>query len=290
VTAASIDCGRRSPGSRSTGSPTRMPVLQFMTWNVQHANPGRTREQGAWLAEFGADLLILTEVSGHDRGRTLAETLDSWGYSTHVATTGGRDYRVLLAARGAILTPAPEATTPHLPHRCLAARLQLNTGGPSVGVVGLYVPSRGGPEGRNVAKRAFQHAVTATLPTLSRTFPEAGGRLLVAGDLNVVEPDHRPHHAVFGRWEYDFYDSFGAASLYDAYRHLHPDAVEHSWHGRSGAGYRFDHIFCSRPTLAALTDVRYLHQPRLAGLSDHAAMTATITVDTGIPSGHRTNG
>lgn len=282
-----------SPGGRhavrlpAAGAPAPTRPLRIMTWNVQHASPLRTRQQAAWLAETEAGLLVLTEVSGHDGGRTLTTALDAWGYSTHTASTGGRDYRVLLAARSGILEPTPQVRTGHLPHRCLAARLPLGDTGLSIGLVGLYVPSRGGPEGRNVAKRAFQQAVAATLPALSRTFPPAEGPLLVAGDLNVVEPGHQPHHAVFGRWEYDFYRAFAAAGLHDAFRHLHPDTIDHSWHGRSGAGYRFDHIFCSGSYLAALTDVRYLHEPRLAGLSDHAAMIATLAFDS---PGHRTTG
>jgi exodeoxyribonuclease-3 len=276
----------------SPAAPAETQLLRLLTWNVQHANPRRTREQVAWLVETEADLLVLTEVSGHDGGHTLSEALQAWGYSTHVATGVGRDYRVLLAARSAVFHPVPRPKLRHLPHRCLAARLPLGDSGHSVGLVGLYVPSRGGPGGRNVAKRAFQHAVTSALPALATTFPPGAGPLLVAGDLNVVERGHRPHHAVFGKWEYDFYDSFPAAGLYDAFRHLHPDVIDHSWHGRSGAGYRFDHIFCSGTSLGDLTDVRYLQQPRLARLSDHAAMTAALIINTGNRAGtdHRTTG
>jgi hypothetical protein len=45
--------------------------------------------------------------------------------------------------------------------------------------------------------------------------------VFVAGDLNVVEPGHIPHHSVFGDREHDFYRSFVGAGLIDAYRALH---------------------------------------------------------------------
>ncbi len=59
---------------------------------------------------------------------------------------------------------------------------------------------------------------------------------------------------------------------------LHPQAVDHSWFGRSGNGYRFDHVFVSRQHRGLPRTCRYLHQPRLEGLSDHAAMTVTLTL------------
>ncbi|MDT0615899.1 hypothetical protein [Streptomyces lancefieldiae] len=92
-------------------------------------------------------------------------------------------------------------------------------------MLALYVPSRGPKDQRNVAKRAFQEAVTESLPQLLAAFP--GMPVTVAGDLNVIERGHQPPHKVSGDWEYDFYDSFQAGGLTDAFRHLHPDGVAH---------------------------------------------------------------
>lgn len=132
---------------------------------------------------------------------------------------------------------------------------------------------RGPKQRRNHDKRAFQHAVTTALPTLATT---CGGLLVVAGDLNVVERGHQPHHAVFGDWEYAFYDAFTAAGLTDAFRAVHPDtAADHSWFGRSGNGYRFDHTFLTASHRDQLIACDYLHQPRIAGLSDHSALRLT---------------
>lgn len=102
--------------------------------------------------------------------------------------------------------------------------------------------------------------------------------MIVAGDLNVIEPGHTPHHAVFGDWEYDFYRSFAAAGLADANRLLHPDAADHSWYGRSGQGYRFDHVFITTRHQAQVHSCDYLHEPRHQALTDHAALTLTIAV------------
>jgi exonuclease III len=250
-------------------------TVGVLTWNVQHASPERALRQAAWLAgQPEADIITLTEVSAGTAGERLAEALTGHGYTTHLTDSGGADYRVLLGTRIGRLQPVPAVHVGYLPHRLAAASITLPDR-PPLGLVGLYVPSRGPRDQRNVAKRAFQTAVATVLPTLPAAFgPEAP--VLVAGDLNVVEPGHQPHHAVFGAWEYDFYRAFAAAGLADAYRHHHPNTVDHSWYGRSGAGYRFDHLFCTSPHLTRLSSCGYLHHPRRSGLSDHAALAAHL--------------
>ncbi|MFF4988261.1 endonuclease/exonuclease/phosphatase family protein [Streptosporangium saharense] len=256
------------PAITHRGEPGRLRVL---TLNVQHANPARTRRQADWLAGQDADVLVLTEVT--PGGHTLTQALEERGFTVHMGDGGG-DYLTVIASRTGKQEPA-EVRPTHLPHRCAAVRLHTDEGF-TVGVVGLYVPSRGPQERRNVDKRAFQDAVAALLPRLADDLA-VSGPIVIAGDLNVVEPGHQPHHAVFGAWEYAFYDAFGAAGYTDAFRHCHPETIDHSWYGRrSGDGYRFDHLFCS--SADAVRTCSYLHEPRTSGLSDHAAMTATITV------------
>jgi exodeoxyribonuclease-3 len=218
--------------------------------------------------------VVLTEVAAADGGHALIRTLGELGFT--VACPSGTDgYRTLVASRIGKQESCLDVIARHLPHRCVAVRLRLGDG-PAVGVVGLYVPSRGNRERRNVDKRMFQDAVRELLPGLANTL-DVDGPIVIAGDLNVVESGHQPHHAVFGAWEYEFYAAFEQAGYHDAFRYVNPDAVDHSWHGRrSGDGYRIDHIVCA--PVEAVTDCRYVHEPRTAGLSDHSAMTASLTL------------
>lgn len=249
-------------------------AVGVLTWNVQHARAVRGVRQAAWIAERpDADIVVLTEVAGGASGESLAQSLGAHGYRVHLTDSGGRDYRVLLATRVGDLRVTPFKAA-HLPHRAAGAVVS----GPAewqVGLVGLYVPSRGPRTRRNVDKRAFQDATTALLPHLSAVFP-ADVPVIVAGDLNVVEPGHRPHHAVFGRWEYEFYRSFAAAGFTDLYRLHHPERAEHSWIGRSGAGFRFDHLFGTTHPHLTVAGCRYLHDARTDGLSDHSALSADL--------------
>ena len=270
-------------------APRSAGRARLLTWNVQHASARRSAAQAAWLAGTDADVMILTEVSpAHD---AIEQTLSEYGFTTFTpvpAAGSAGDYRVTLACRAGTVTTWTDPLPAHLPHRCALARVRFDTAPPGTDgdtpggserltVAGLYVPSRGPRQRRNVDKRAFQDAVAAWLPVLAER--RTGVPVVIAGDLNVVEPAHVPHHEVFGAWEYGFYRCFGEHGFTDAYRHLHPRDVDHSWFGRrSGAGYRFDHLFIDRAHATGVHACDYDHAPRHAGLSDHSALRADITL------------
>ena len=247
-------------------------ALRLLMLNTQHSSPQRARHQADWIAaQEGADTVVITEVSSGPGGEALASALTGHGYHSIVAPPSGtRDYRTILASRDATLEVAPSGIGVQ-PHRAPAAIVTL--GGQQVGLLGLYVPSRGPRERRNEDKRAFQTAVTQALPGFLARFDVP---VIVAGDLNVVEPGHRPRYPVFGSWEYDFYRAFAATGMTDAYRACHPGDAGHSWYGRGGNGYRFDHAFITSAHARLVRDCGYLHEPRQQGLTDHAAMTLTL--------------
>ncbi|CAL9587192.1 hypothetical protein SUDANB106_05166 [Streptomyces sp. enrichment culture] len=256
--------------------PAHQPAddaVRLLLFNAQHASPDRSRRQAAWVAaQEDADIAVFTEVSSTHGGDALVAALGERGYASVIAPQPtDPDYRTVIACRTADAHPveSPVAVTPH---RAPAARVTV--GGQDIGVLGLYVPSRGPKEQRNVAKRTFQDAVTEALPKLHAAFPDMP--VIVAGDLNVVERGHQPPHKVFGVWEYTFYDSFQSVGLTDAFRHLYPDKITHSWYGRSGNGFRFDHIFVSTAHVAQVLACDYHQEARAAGLTDHAVMTVHL--------------
>jgi exodeoxyribonuclease III len=248
-------------------------TVRLMLFNAQHASPERARRQAAWIAsQDTADLLVVTEVGAGPGGQALIQALARHAYHSVLAPEpAAPDYRTVLASRGPTLTPAPSGIGV-LAHRAQAATVDV--AGHTVALLGLYVPSRGPQQRRNQSKRVFQDAVAAALPGFLARF---GGTVIVAGDLNVVEPGHIPHLPVFGDWEYDFYRSFQDAGMTDAYRVARHDAADHSWFGRSGNGYRIDHIFVTSRHTAQISGCGYLHDPRRHCLTDHAAMTVTLT-------------
>jgi len=280
---AQLQLALLSPAGTAAEAPTQdgpAKQVRVLTWNVQHAAASRTHQQAVWLATACPhDVLVLTEVAAGETGQLLARLLREFGYTVHLPEAGDDKYRVLLACRSGILDVISETGVDFLPHRCVAARVTLP--GIDVGVVGLYVPSRGPKDQRNVAKRAFQEAVTAALPSMAARL-NVTGPVVITGDLNVVEPDHDPHYAVFGPWEYDFYRCFTTAGFADAFRITYPTGMDYSWFGHPRGdgrrnGYRFDHTFITAAHATAVRDCRYLHDSRENGLSDHSPMTLTAS-------------
>lgn len=258
--------------------------IRLLLFNAQHASPSRACKQAAWISsQEAADFVVLTEVGSGPGGAAQAQALREHGYTSVLAPSSPSDYRTLLASRSAELRPVDLGLSV-LPHRAPAATATV--GDRTVGLVGLYVPSRGPKDRRNEDKRAFQDAVAATLPGLPARFP--GMPVIIAGDLNIIEPNHQPPHRVFGQWEYAFYNSFTEAGLTDAYRHLAPDGIDHSWFGLSGKGFRFDHIFTGRSHAPQVVACGYDHTPREAGLTDHAAMTLIMSLTSQIELFHPT--
>jgi len=247
--------------------------LGVVALNVQHAARDRLERQVAWLASIDcADILVLSEVGGGDRCRHLLHLLEAAGYLAVHSDNIEAAFLVVIAFRHCAITEPPSA----LQHCPRLVRTFARTRGGELEIVGLYVPSRGPTGQRNVAKRAFQNEVTHMLPAIVDSARRAGRELIIAGDLNVVEPGHIPHHRVFGTWEHEFYTAFlTVGRLSDAFRTMNGAEVDHSWFGqRSGLGYRIDHLFVSAGL--GVDECSYDHGPRLAGLSDHAALCAHL--------------
>lgn len=255
-------------------------IFRVTTCNIQRANGTRAQSLASALLSTAVDVLILTEVSAGSAGETLAGIFRDRGY-TVIAPAGrpGDRYRVLVVCADAD-AGIVDIGTNAISHRCVAVRV-LSSSGLGVGVVGVYVPSRGSASRRNQHKRSVQDEFARLLPGIPGAFGTTGP-IVITGDLNVVEPEHRPHYRVFGQWEYDFYEAFAAAGFDDAFRLCNPGAIDYSWFGRPNAagqrnGYRFDHVFVTRRHRQAVVACGYDHTVRLRRLTDHAALTIDLS-------------
>jgi exodeoxyribonuclease-3 len=160
----------------------------------------------------------------------------------------------------------------YLPSRAVSCLLPTRDG--PLRLVGAYVPSRDASVEKTERKRRWLAEFGTMLARADGQHP-----VVLAGDLNVLEPDHQPRYRFFANFEYDFYRSLtDRHGLVDAYRHQHPDTVEHSWVGRTGDGYRYDHAFCAAALGDRITGCAYDHTPRLEKLSDHSALTMQLAV------------
>ncbi|MEU7611081.1 endonuclease/exonuclease/phosphatase family protein [Micromonospora sp. NPDC049204] len=247
-------------------------MLSILTINVQAAALARAQNLLTWLLQRDDHLIILTETSNGPGTQHLLAGLRAAGMSvTHQPS--------LDADRGcAIASRIPTRPAPHLtagitlPGRAPAVTIDTH---PGVAIVGLYVPSSDRAPAKLAKKRAFLNTVTDALTRLSA---DDRANLVVGGDYNVISRDHQPRYPGFQSFEYEFLDALAAVKLTDVHRTLHPDVQAYSWIGRNGSGYRFDYLHAGAALMPTVVSSTYLHQPRQAKLTDHAALTACLNV------------
>jgi exodeoxyribonuclease-3 len=242
--------------------------LSFLTFNIGNPSEQRAQRQLAWLAERPEQVLVLTETRASTGCRLLADAFTTAGCHVSFPVPAPGEYGAMIISRVQAEPDDFAATVGYLPARAASVILPAPAG--RVQVIGAYVPSRDAGLEKTERKRNWLAACLAALTARDPSVPA-----VLLGDLNILEPGHQPHYSFFVPFEYDFYRALIAEhGLTDAFRHLHPVAAEHSWVGRTGDGYRYDHAFCSRSLTAAISTCEYLHEPRHDRLSDHSALTA----------------
>jgi exodeoxyribonuclease-3 len=186
-------------------------MLGILTLNIANPSAARAERQLAWLSERPEHVLVLTETSPGAGTRLLFERLAAAGWEVRAGALDARERGVAIASR---VRAAPRGgdIVDYLPSRAELVALE------RLDVVGLYVPSRNESAEKTERKRRFCAA-------LSRFLAERPARdVVVIGDLNVLEPTHRPHYGIFRDWEYRLYDEFLVRGFVDAYRLRHLSA------------------------------------------------------------------
>ena len=246
--------------------------IKFLNWNIRNPSIKRAKEQSEWILQTNADVIILTEAKYSEGSRFIQDWLESHAFDVFLPQPpNNNDYCVMIATKR-LISKRLELSVNFLPCRAVSIVSEIFL--EKIRIIGLYVPSRGSVERRNVDKRKFQYQIIDLLRLLADEFQSSG--FVICGDLNVLERNHIPHYSVFGEWEYEFYESFIKAGLVDAYRLVNPSTKEYSWFGKKGNGYRFDHFFVSTILSQSIVDCSYIHTPRSLKLSDHSAMYLEI--------------
>jgi exodeoxyribonuclease-3 len=242
------------------------PGLSLLTFNIGNPSPERAQRQLAWLAGRDEQVLLLTETKASAGCKLLADAFASAGYMVCFPQPGPGEYGTMIVTR-VTATPDPFSDAiGYLAARAAAVVVPAPAG--PLRIICLYVPSRDASLEKTERKRRWLACCDTALAGT------AGAPTILLGDLNILEPGHKPRYPFFAPFEYDFYQALaGTHGLTDAFRTLHPDAAEYSWVGRTGDGYRYDHAFCSRELAELITSCHYVHQPRSDKLSDHSALT-----------------
>ena len=238
----------------------------ILTLNIGNPAVERAERQLDWLSARSEDVLVLTETCDSKGTRLIAERLAGAGWDVRLPLPADGERGVLVASRVRLAARAGDVT-PYLPARAELVGLA----GATLDVIGVYVPSRDESTVKTERKRRF----VSELATALDRRPERSAVLI--GDLNILEPQHRPRRHEFVDWEYAVYDGLLGAGWLDAYRLAHPDAMEYSWVGHHDDGYRFDHAFVTSDLRDRVATCGYAHETRELGLTDHSAMLLELT-------------
>ncbi|MFI2434601.1 endonuclease/exonuclease/phosphatase [Streptomyces sp. NPDC018693] len=245
--------------------------MDVLTFNLNNPSRERAERQLWYLASRPEHVLVLTETAASAGCDFLAQQFTAAGCEVAFPRPGKGERGVMVVSRLAT-RPGP-VEVGYLPHRCVSVTVDTDEG--PLDVTGLYVPSRDATEAKTLRKQTFLDACSASIP-------QGWGvpLRLVIGDFNILEPTHVPRYRFFQPFEYGFYEWLRAAGYQDAFRTLHPEALEYSWVGRTGDGYRYDHAHASQALATALHACTYVHDVRTSEdrLTDHSALSVSLGV------------
>jgi exonuclease III len=211
------------------------------------------------VARHDADLVVISEYRGGDSATRLRAALAGLGYryQTSLVPPPGKN-GVLIAARrefsehGVVSAALPE------PYRMVRVELA------GLRLCGIYMPNL-------LQKVPYWQALIAALAAESLQ-----AQALAIGDFNTCRAYVDEPGAIDACAH--FIDDIAAIGFCDLWRTRNPEGREFSWYSTRGNGFRIDHAFLS-PVLALRAGaVRYSHQERLAGLSDHSPLILDLAV------------
>jgi exonuclease III len=226
--------------------------MRLLAWNIRQGGGSRLVGIMAAIARHDADVLVLSEYRGGDSAVRLRAALAALGYRkvTELVPPPHRT-GVLIAARRRFLEHGALCVEVEEPYRLVDVDLG------ALRLTGVYMPNM-------LRKVPYWQALVDGLAA------RAGGDALAIGDFNTCRAFVDEPGAIDATAH--FMDSMEAIGFRDLWRHRYPDGREYSWYSHRGNGFRIDHAFLS-PSLAARAGVvRYSHDERVAGLSDHSMM------------------
>jgi exodeoxyribonuclease III len=231
--------------------------MRLLAWNIRQGGGSRLPRIADALARHEADILVLSEYCGGEAAGRLRAALALLGYRYATAATPppGRS-GVLVAAGcafrddGAVGVGLPE------PYRMVSAEF------PDFRLVGVYMPNL-------IAKLPYWETLIAILG-------ETDGHALAVGDFNTCRPYLDEAGAIDRTAQY--MDRIAEIGFCDLWRRRNPELREYSWFSTRGNGFRIDHAFLSDALVARTGTIRYSHEERLAGISDHSPLILELGV------------
>lgn len=246
--------------------------MKILSLNLQSPSVKRVQNQLLYFSEVDSDILILSEIKYGRSFDELTHGLKLIGYSIlHSENADSRDYITLIASKYQKIKFSRLDISYKESRSCLVD-IYFELG--CITILGLYMPSyhpKHSPKEKYENKLKFQ----GTIEQLIEQYYEGPStRLLVVGDLNLMEPNHQPPYPDFSIWT-SFYTFLQDKYMLDAYTESNPNTIDHSWFSNNDK-QRIDHSFIDGRLKYSLKSCYYDQVTRENKLSDHSAMVLEL--------------
>lgn len=266
------------PSTMETSS--RNDALRILTWNIGHGGGSRIPAICRHIEETCPDILGLTEFRTRNEP-ALRTYLDRLGYPFVVTSEPpGMQNGLLVASRYAFGAAAEQYPGDTDRERWLA----LHFPDFDLDILVLHIPS--GTDNKFEAGYSISGVKRKKLfweNVITYAAGHKDRKAIMMGDFNTgFRIDAEGTMFQLSRYMAELIDT----GFIDTWRRLHRDIRDYTWYskrkdketGVSGDfnGFRLDYIFISPALEHATTDVVICHEPRCAGVSDHASLVASI--------------
>jgi exodeoxyribonuclease III len=233
-------------------------ALRLLAWNIRHGGGARLAAIAEAIARHAADIVVISEYRGGDSAQRLGAALAKldYRYTTGLVPPPGRN-GVLIAARRPFRDLGALSEALAEPYRIVGIEIA------GLRLFGVYMPNM-------LAKVPYWQALVMALAA------DAAGPALAIGDFNTCRA-YVDEAGTFDRLAY-YMDRIEEIGFCDLWRRRYPEGREYSWYSTRGNGFRIDHAFLSPALADSAHDIRYSHDERLSGLSDHSPLILDLRV------------
>jgi exodeoxyribonuclease-3 len=232
--------------------------MRLLAWNIRQGGGSRLARITDALTRHEADVLVLSEYRGGESATRLLGVLNTLGYAYVTALAPPpRVNGVLIAARSPFLDHSGIGSGLPEPYRVVSVEFA------GFRLIGIYMPNL-------LAKIPYWEALISALKA------KAGEHALAVGDFNTCRP-YLDEAGAIDKTAY-YMDRIAEIGFCDLWRRRNPALREYSWFSTRGNGFRIDHAFLSDGLAARTGTIRYSHEERVAGISDHSPLIVEFQV------------
>jgi exonuclease III len=238
--------------------------MKLLTWNIRHGGGKRLSRIVEELSAHDPDVIALTEYRAGP-GRELRAALADRGWPDAETTEPAANENGIAVFARTPLRRRDSRTSPEQRARWLD--LDLPEHGFGIAILHIMAAGSGRTHPLNLAKARFWDAVLEAAAARLRE------QWLFLGDWNTGA--HSVDEAGKTYVCAAHFLKLSEVGWTDLWRRHHAGATEWTWYStRKGGGrcngFRLDHAFATPALLPRVSDCRYSHRERDAGISDHS--------------------